>query len=387
MSNDLSIRIISWNMGESVTHINNWYSELNDWSIIADDNARSYDIIFFTIQEASKKVGKAIGNALRNMLTDYNIYFEGQGTWVPTLHFHVFGYLCIHKDIDVTAEPVENNKKDKTIHSVCIMKNRTCSKSAVAFGVEANGKKLIFVGSHLPVNTKDKVTYGYNLRIDAMKKIQKEVIENVENAIGGADNIFWTGDMNYRILEDGSEQLQNALSEQTLQSYGYIEHNKDDVIETCRYREYSDKEMIEAAKTHELDDETALTKLHTNFVTDRLKGTKGAYDDRRIPSYCDRVIYKGKINVEKYYSWPQPPFDSTYPKGIAYSDHVPIVFEGTIVIPITKPMPTQILIQDGTLGTIGGDSETENDIYLNKYIKYKTKYLQLREYLSFKANM
>ena len=341
---ELKIKIITWNIGKSIKEIKSWNDELQKWTIINEDS----DIIFITIQEASKEVGsKGFPNALKNKLKNYTIYFEGEGTIMPGQDFYVYGYLCVKNSLikQIEIPPVPNNIPDKTIDAVCIRKKGACTKPTLGFGIKISGKKLVFICSHLPVDTTDKEygSFGYNDRVQAMKTIQKEVIDDVSNSIGNnIDNIFWAGDLNFRVQIDESgkptfEQLDQLVSKHEV-LLNFKEHTKNNIKKTCRYLEYDGKSD------------------YSQFVLNRQNGH--SYDPKRTPSYCDRILYKGNFTPKQYYSWPPTPIINLdqYPKSIAFSDHEPVVLEGSIIT-----------------GQSGG-----NDYYKFKYYKYKSKYLHLK---------
>ena len=283
-------------------------------------------------------------------LNEYTIFSEGHGSPLAS-DFYVYGFLCIKRTpvIIINKVPVENNASDKTIDTICITKKGICTKPSVEFGIVLNNIKLIFIGSHLPVVTKGDPTFGYKERKDAMKIIYNNVIKNVSKAIGGVDMIFWAGDMNYRVdpIVPGadpkeSEQLDkilNNIPNELPELAGFKEQSKT-FKHTCRLLEYDGKQNYE------------------EFVLKRktaLNGENGPYDPRRVPSYCDRVIFKGNLFLPiKYYNLPQ--LLQTYPKSIAYSDHEPVMLTG--------------IIKDTQSGGY--------DDYHMKYYKYKAKYLALK---------
>jgi len=372
MSNRLTIRVISWNLGESSKPgiILDWNKELAKWDILEDGS----DLIFLSIEEASSLVGKNIGEALKKKMSSYDVFFEGEGTNIPSLNFHVFGYLCIKKNDQYKYDdPVENNKKDKTIDTICFKKKYICTKPSVSIGIEITKtgyipKTLVFIGSHLPVNTKDKETYGYNLRLEAMRVIRKELLKNVEKAIGaenGADAVFWTGDFNFRIQE-GTEQLANAMKTDILSEFQ--EHDLKDVVKTCRYKEYMG------------NNETELQSYSTGRISKTGESDDPnleIYDSRRIPSYCDRVIYKMKSGTTfkptKYYSWPNNP--EGYPISILRSDHTVIVLEG--YIDLQKDNKSKI-----TIASHRYPSQPLKGGYLELYAQNKFNYLNLSNQIS-----
>ena len=322
----VSIKTISWNMGESINKIDDWDNELKQWDVINSGE----DIIFITLQEASDEIGNtAFFQALNKKLENYTIYQDSEGSIIPTMTFHVFGFICIKDGVKVNRIPYVGTD-NQSVSSTCIYKYYVCTKPSQGFGLIVNGKKIIFVGSHFPVNTSDKITYGLQERVDAIKKVKYEVINNISNSLGGVDTIIWAGDMNFRIQTDGTEQLDTLLKGSTeLKEYSEFTKNFQP---TCRFKEFDDN----------ID--------YKKFIKDR------KYDNKRIPSYCDRIIYKGDFTPTKYYSYPID--KSSYPKSIAYSDHEPVVLEGYIST------------------SMKGGSMSRH--YKHKYYKYKSKYLSLK---------
>ena len=355
---DLSVRIITWNVGDSPKHFttaDQWTAELKKWPLGNDD------IIFITLQETSKELGsKIFADALIQKLDSYKIFYEGEGPKIGP-DFYVFSYLCVKKSITIKNPPIPNNKKDKTIDAGCIYKFGSCTKPSVGIGAEINGTKLVFVGSHLPINTKDKenASLGYAERIDAIQKMQKEVIQDVENAIGGSDVVFWTGDFNMRVQTDGMEQLEIALKKELSD---FTEPDKTYVRRTCRIKE--------KGETDDLD----------TYIKTRLSDDDNKFDTKRKPSYCDRVIYRDpgrKFKLTEYYSWPKAntPKDKV-PDSIVHSDHDMVVLVGTIETQ-TKQIKSNKLNKPNKPKR---NPVSTGGSFFDKYMKYKTKYLALKMY-------
>lgn len=335
-----TVKVITWNMGKSAGKITDWNKELEKWTIISPDT----DVIFVTIQETTKSIGSdKFLHALQAKLKDYAIYFSGEGSTVPLMNFYVYGYVCVHAGIPITT-PM---KSDGTIESICVRKMNVCTKPTLGFGIKIYGKSLIFICSHLPVDMSDTKngSYGLSKRVEAMQKIMSTVVKDITKKLGGADVIIWAGDMNMRFETSGIEQLNSLLTPPHVEGLKFFKEpmiEEENLSPTCRFLEYSDKQN------------------YNSFATSRLNKEITSYDQKRKKSYCDRVIYSGELIPKEYASWPKDIPAVEYPKSIAYSDHEPVVF--TAVIEKAKPRVAQK----------GGDSK-----YYNKYIKYKTKYLQL----------
>jgi broad specificity phosphatase PhoE len=340
---ELSVQIITWNMGSSVHKITNWETEIKKWNFNT-----LHDIIFITFQETTKTVGDELKNVLIKELNEYIIFAEGNGSILaPT--FYVYGYLCIKKSplIIINKAPIEDDSFDNTIDTTCIRKTGICTKPSIEFGIVVNNIKLIFICSHLPIITKNDPTLGYNERKEAMKTIYNNATKNVSKSIGGYDMIFWTGDMNYRVNADKTEQLHtllNNLPNELPELVGFKEHPLN-FKHTCRFIEYDDKQN------------------YSKFVSNR------QYDKKREPSNCDRIIFKGDIfTPTKYYDFVS--ILPEYPLSIAYSDHEPVALEGIIKIQSPKNDIKGEVNQEG-----GG---IPKDYYYEKYKKYKFKYTQLK---------
>lgn len=326
---ELSVKILTWNMGSSVTKITDWKTEIKKWQINTE-----HDIIFIGLQETTKKMGDDFKNIISQELSNYTIFSEGEGSiMAPT--FYVYGYLCIKKvpTIIINKSPIENNVFDDSIDSTCIRKMGICTKPSLQFTIIINNIKLIFICSHLPIITKNDPSLGYQERKDAMKTI----INNVTKTNNNADMIFWCGDMNFRVNPDKTEQLQYLLDniKNELPELGGFKEHKINFKHTCRLLEYDGFQN------------------YNDFIQNR------PYDKKREPSYCDRVIFKGiMFEPSKYYNLPS--ILNEYPLSIAYSDHEPVVLEGIVK----------------NKEQIGGAIEGKN--YYEKYMKYKNKYLELK---------
>jgi hypothetical protein len=187
-----------------------------------------------------------------------------------------------------------------------------CTKSSLGFAVIINTTKIIFICSHLPIDLNDHYLekLGYNERAEAMRDTKTIIINKMIEIIGEPTVILWGGDLNFRIQSDGVEQLERFMSR-----------------ELANYTEVG-REFLQTSKYVEFDSHKS---GYNTFVRKR-KSPIHAYSLLRIPSYCDRVIYKGQFTPIGYYSWPFKSHKnpSEYPKSIAYSDHEPVVLEGTI---------------------------------------------------------
>ncbi|AYV77008.1 MAG: hypothetical protein Barrevirus7_15 [Barrevirus sp.] len=374
MSSPISVKLITWSVGKnSESKITDWLAELRQWTIISSTN----DIIFITLQEVNKKFGsETFLNALKSKLNGYRIFYQGEGPAISSQDYYVFGYLCVKND-GKTSVNLVNMKSTKLVDSTCIYKNLICMYPTIGFGYEYDGRKLIFVASTLPMNPNDNDygNLGYSARIDAMKKIDKEVIQDISKALQGLDTIFWLGNMNFRVQTDGIEQLDDLLSSNLDIIKGFREANKNGLQKSCKYLEYNGLSNYE------------------QFVMIRQEGK--SFNKEVIPSYCDRIIYKGLFTPLLYYSYPKKGEIANYPKSIAFSTHEPVVLEG--VIPILSQLSPKVLPQgstnvlpqgstnvlpQGSTNVLGQHrqkgGENNDEYYRLKYYKYKAKYMSLK---------
>jgi len=343
MSNhDLSFIVITWNMGKSLKKITDWNTELQKWTLVDP----KIDIICIGIQETNRTCGsQLLPQALQAKLPDHYIITAGEGSMLPGINFHVYGYVCIRRS--VTDAEIAISK------SICINKYMMCTKPSVGIGINIGCKSLLFIVSHLPINVKDHETLGFAERIDAIEKINKELIQPLSTKMGTQKPlVFWAGDMNFRI-QDNLEQLKcfmtacgdglhkdfgcdSLISQKLLNKCTHIkdftESPRDPKYnKSCRYVEYDNKtarlDLGGISRPGKTDDKDIFTDI-------RISDLEEKYDPKRTPSYCDRILYTSDrgIKIDTYSSW--PPRDEwlgEYPLSILYSDHEPIYMSGTIL--------------------------------------------------------
>lgn len=168
------------------------------------------------------------------------------------------------------------------------------TKGAVWIRVKYNAYSFLFVNLHLPVNVKtvdqngEKVlkneTLGYRYRAESLQYIIKELQDKIETT---TFTVFG-GDLNFRINPDGKDQLETLL-----QSYSYVKEfpfpDESSKTYTCKFLTkdiYKGKEEFESCR---------LTKIKNST------GQKECHDKERLPSRCDRFLYRSKYTptVEK----------------------------------------------------------------------------------------
>ena len=155
----------------------------------------------------------------------------------------------------------------------------------------------------------------------------KTIIENIKET--QSDIILWTGDLNFRKLP--TDQLDNLLKtdEIIINNKKFLETNRN-FNETCR--------MIECVQ---------------------LEKCKRNYDNKRIPSFCDRILY---TTSNKYTITPID-YKSDDSGEIKYSDHNLVYFTGILTTVPNSEKSSKSQIHGG---------------FYENYINNKNNYLQLK---------
>jgi endonuclease/exonuclease/phosphatase family metal-dependent hydrolase len=293
----MNIQVITWNVGKANLKQFSWTKELVKWNIIKPTS----NIIFLTLQECDRDLAhNQFLHALHKILPNHNVYWTSHGS----LKFHVAGFVCIEKNIQID----KYNTKQIDCKSQLINTKPSIAKN-ITIKTSSSKKNLLFIGCHLPVQTKTP-DLGYEERITSVQKIKEKIIKPVEPL----DLIIWAGDLNFRISDlTLTDQLSQVLDNK-LCLLGYQEPPIT-FQPTCKYIEFKP------------DNDISLS----SFIT-RRHNCHG-YNTKRRPSYCDRIIYYHtntiKLIVDKYQHI--SPLDYTnYPLSIALSDHVPVILEGQI---------------------------------------------------------
>jgi hypothetical protein len=249
------------------------------------------------------------------------------------------------------------------------------SKGSVIIELENNNNQLFFIGSHLPMDN-DKEDLGLDDRIKAMNQVIKYLRNNLD--VKRKFHILWTGDLNFRIDNEGHEQLLNQLE------IG-VDHEPNPLLfqdlskifnynPTCKTVMYNDKDTCDPdINPNDFPDinpednntcyEIKSIKVKKNFL-----GMKKEKIKIRIPSYCDRVIgysNKGIYPSDKFDTRTFYPMNGEY-EFTKYSDHNPILT--TLEVTLDNNEKFNISYNPKFKGG------RINFNYSNKYIKYLNKY-------------
>lgn len=268
------VRVITWNMGENKKSQLDWAGELRqNWEIITKQD---YEVLFLTVQE--DEGGSAFAKAVEGAIgKKYDLLIQ-ESTSVPFVKFSIKGLLFTRS----TLRPLLSSPKaEKT----CLQS--ICTKSTVGMSLLIGEQvQLIFMGSHFPVDTK-KADLGFDERVKAGEKSLTKVFNQLRDPKKTRFAAFWAGDLNFRFLS-GTDQLSRAGR------FGWSE------------------EVITFPPT---------CKMTTKGTCDRKQSDKtrqaGCYEDKRQPSWCDRILYRGSSGLivpGKYLSYSDA-------KAIQESDH------------------------------------------------------------------
>jgi hypothetical protein len=276
----LRVRVVTWNIAEINKSETQWLNqELNRpvWSPVIGDKSQ-YDVLCVNLQEDTSAGN--FGKALKTFMKNYEVAEFNNGAPGKVVRTFVF-----YKHADIKPDTADTK-------GVCLLRKVAfCTKSTVAVSLESQqGIQLVFLGSHFPVDPK-KTDFG----LEARNKAEQTSIEKVLAPIlsGKPYAIMWAGDLNYRVTATGKDQL----DEQRRQAGGAFSDFKEAprrFFPTCKLNEVCDRKKSDT------------------------ESQPACYAKNRIPSFCDRILYKStpdvKISAMRYESYADPP-------AVQESDH------------------------------------------------------------------
>lgn len=300
LSNDIRIRSITFNMGKNKRTKDEWKNviqydrvseKIRNWDIITE---KDYDILFVALQESwneSSPYGQ-MGLAISEILNDFDCYtYSHEGP--PNIlrnPYSVQNWVFVRKNI-VDGKP--GVLKGKICHTGLSL---LCTKATVGLALEFNNRKLIFMSSHLPFSERKK-DLGYAERVDSMRS----GIKLLEKLGPNNASVIWAGDLNFRSNDDFSAKKfdfeESSLSFQP----------------TCKLLEQD--EIMESLKLSRI---SAIDLRYSALTNPSQK----VYNKERIPSYCDRVLFRNLTPI-KYYSWNDG-------RAVDTSDHNVVVLDARL---------------------------------------------------------
>jgi hypothetical protein len=242
------------------------------------------------------------------------------------LHLAVFVPEKLKPFMEIGKTMIEFHENASILKSFAHTKASIITHLKLKIGTYHN---LLIVASHLPVDTNDKYTFGYNLRETIMSHMITNVIYKnyVKPLKYNNVSLMWLGDLNFRLNNyntPDSDQYLNMIEKLTKPPFNNFKvkdfTNIKSFNPTCKTKKNQDKRVDKcttAYKASTLSDEDIAECYNTE-------------KDTRIPSYCDRILGWNSSKNKYYLSALEvkPLIDEFTPSF--YSDHNAI--SGSLVL-------------------------------------------------------
>jgi len=377
---EISIKCFSWNVGNAEPK----EDELCHW--LPESDADMYDVVVVGTQECAFKVGGKVGKAessealtkaesqddedvaresrlsaersaasgtLRHQMTEkLELPSDANQTtrekdaklWDSMVECRLGpGYTCVKNVVlwemrlAVFAKTAWVTGSQKCISNVCVASSATGgpggllgNKGGLIIKFTFRGTSFAFISCHLAAHSPQLKKRNENCQ-EILQETAKSVGSRYLDAVHQFDHVFWLGDLNYRVdlnaglptpkYPDDTAHHQAVLA--LIESQQWSALLQADQLNLC-------KEQGEAFVGFE---EGAATFAPT-FKVQRQVGT--AFKDQRIPSYCDRVLWKSmpplRANVVQTSLSSVP--------AVSTSDHKP-------VLATFKVRPTEFIGREG----------------------------------------
>lgn len=170
------------------------------------------------------------------------------------------------------------------------------NKGAICFRFEIFGTSFCFINVHLAPHKQNFKLRNENIQ-DINRNIKFQLAEN-EISVSEHENIFWFGDFNYRIDSLSTDKIVKLISKNELAKCLFFD-------QLCSARKFNT--VLQGFNEGEI-------KFLPTFKY--LIGSN-QHNYKRDPAWCDRILYKGKIDLVRY--------DSC--DSIQLSDHKPVFSE------------------------------------------------------------
>jgi hypothetical protein len=325
----ININILTYNCGaENINAAN-----INDINANFEFHIRELlkhsNILFISLQEDTEE-GSIFTDVVKNNLSDYNYIVNKTG--IPG--FYVRNIIIYSKTLHLVLENVN-----------IIKHNIKGSKNSIVCKININNLNIYLIASHINIDTKD--TEYLNLGYEERKKVLTELINSLELNYNTCAIIG--GDLNFRINTKNEEQLDLFIQEYNKTHDIKIKDltNIQSIGPTCKINPVTKHECTDIHNKgprllyneYECNAECkSINKQHHIKCYSQL--------NKRIPSYCDRVLCFYNNDFAKKYVVKSLNTKTILDKFSIHSDH--------------NPVSVSIVIQD---------------IFYSKYIKYKHKYL------------
>ncbi|XWV25694.1 hypothetical protein QJ857_gp0019 [Tupanvirus soda lake] len=244
---------------------------------------------------------------------------------------------------------------------------------------DAKNYHMHFINTHLPFLEKLN-DQGKEIRDKTLQETLQSFEKKLKNETSESITKFIMGDLNYRIDFNNDEDIskkfieqlnKNELNIDNINQYkDYDQLRKTLNSDLIAYKEGINNDGPTFLPTCKLEKKCPIPKDGRKYQTSKGKTI-------RIPSWCDRILYSGNINCKLYQR-----FDSGF---TCKSDHIPVIGLYEILsidqeITTTQPtnQPNQSVKIQTTIESDKTTKQTGGDIYYDKYLKYKKKYIDLK---------
>ncbi|KAL7721052.1 Inositol polyphosphate 5-phosphatase [Entamoeba marina] len=273
----LKICACTWNINQGIYD----QESVNQWTQFVSEDP---DIIVVGVQEldmsidaiiTTKKYSEKAMQWLNIIRTSIN---RNGGEYVESGWYQLCGIVSF-----LFIKP--NLKENISMYGIGVCKvgalsGKLANKGGVALGVKILDTTICFVNSHLAAHQEFLERRNKDWENISKIMVTYQLVEQ-EIALLEHDVVIWMGDLNYRIEMDDS-QVRKLVNEK-----------KKDQLFQCRM----------SGKVF-----PGFGEAHINFPpTFKIKIGSGEYKENRIPSWCDRVLYKTErrhgVEVKKYTSF------------------------------------------------------------------------------------
>lgn len=350
----LTVRIVTFNYGDVSHTQSEWNRFVHDPSSVwhkflfgRDNMLSKADVYAIALQEVPRSSRTVLGRVLAETLgVGYRYMYERNeafGDFGVELHLIVSPsvYLAPQEDTSggqqkdflawtETRVVAHNPFLAQQIASAFVGKSTKATVGA-AFDacVNANEERLrfLFLSSHLPVDTKEPISFGLKARVEAIMQAEREVVQPLLSKGPDRAVVFWAGDFNFRhepknsvvhptdveqfVPNDYVDQLDRLLAQQKNIPGRYYEAATPRLFSpTCKY----------------IVEKRAKDQRSMNVVPRQYKNT-------RIPSYCDRIIYRVVDTNGQEVSVQNENYDDMYePMSMQQSDHAAVYAEFSVSV-------------------------------------------------------
>ena len=277
-----SILAVTWNTagGETVKTRQQWKDspEGKDWAtwIQRKIHFDPPEIVILALQEwnTMNKFHEAFGDWL-DAADSKNGYIRHKAITLKTAFRFIKRDFSQILSIYVRKTPGQDIKSEK-VKEICFGASRSCVKGSLVAKISpVLGNPLFVVASHFPFGGED----NWKERDDAYRKTVRAAPQ-----LRGDDPVLWMGDLNYREFKKGTEEDQLTRGIKSRPVFEGYKEGIDDrgpfppggFSPTCKFNPFLGDDADGRAR----------------MISARFQGLPIAYNVKRKPSYCDRVLWR-----------------------------------------------------------------------------------------------